>query len=81
MKDLGCKLLTKKFPRILKNPQEYSLFTVKDFLRNIPGGVMRNGCISRLCLKSNPKEIENLSELFLGILNSQYTGTRTRGYH
>ena len=81
MKDLGCKLLTKKFPRILNNPQEYSLFTVKDFLRNIPGGVMRNGCISRLCLKSNPKEIENLSELFLGILNSQYTGTRTRGYH
>ena len=37
---------------------------------------MRHGCISRLCLKSNPKEFENLSELFLGILNSQYDRER-----
>ena len=41
-------LLTKKFARILKNPREYALFTPRDISRNISGGEMRNGCISRL---------------------------------
>ena len=71
-------LLTKKFPRILKNPREYSLFTPRDISRNISGGEMRNGCISRLYQKSNPKEFANLSKLFLGILNSQYILERDR---
>ena len=39
---------------------------------------MRNGCISKLYLKSNPKEFANLSKLFLGILNSQYILERDR---